>query len=93
MNRTSEKKQQKSEFFDKAKPTQISFAQGSRLGHTVDGRTPASVDMVKILLFTGFHTCRVVSRISEPSTISWIKSPKFSSKGFWVRFFLPRKVK
>ena len=37
---------------------------------TVDGRNPAPVDMVNIPLITGFHTCQVVSRISEPSTVS-----------------------
>ena len=36
--------------------------------NTVDGRNPAPVDMVNISLFTGFPTCWVVSRISEPST-------------------------
>ena len=33
--------------------------------NTVDGRNPASVDMVNIPLFTGFYTCQVVSRISS----------------------------
>ena len=28
--------------------------------HTVDGRNPASVDMVNIPFFTGFHTSQVV---------------------------------
>ena len=37
--------------------------------HTVDGRNPAPVDIVNIPLFAGFHTCQVVSRSSEPSTV------------------------
>ena len=36
---------------------------------TVDGRNPAPVDMVHIPLFAEFHTCLVVGRISEPSTV------------------------
>ena len=39
------------------------------IGVTVDGKNSAPVDMVNILLFTGFYTCQVVSRISEPSTV------------------------
>ena len=38
--------------------------------HRVDGRKPAPVDMVNIPLFTRFYTSQVVSRISEPSTVS-----------------------
>ena len=29
--------------------------------HSADGRNPASVDMVNIPVFTGFHTCQVVA--------------------------------
>ena len=36
---------------------------------TVDSWNPASVDMVTIPLFTGFHTSQVVVWISEPSAV------------------------
>ena len=38
--------------------------------HTVDGRNPAPVDMVNIPLFTSFHACWVVSRISSINSTS-----------------------
>ena len=38
-------------------------------GDAVDGRNPAPVEMENLPLFTGFCTCQVVSRISEPSTV------------------------
>ena len=38
--------------------TCVSFFQG--YSHTVDGRNPASIEMVNISVFTGFHTCQVV---------------------------------
>ena len=50
------------------KPFLLGFGHFS--GATVDGRNPAPVDMVNILLITGFYTSQVVSRISEPSTVS-----------------------
>ncbi len=37
---------------------------------TVDGRNPAPVDMVNILIFTGFYISQVVSRISSMKS-SW----------------------
>ena len=37
--------------------------------YTVDGRNFSSVDVVNIVLFTGFHTRQAVSRISEPSAV------------------------
>ena len=46
---------------------------GNHCFHTVDGRNLAPVDMENIPLFTRFYTFQVVSRISEPSTVS----PKF----------------
>ena len=42
---------------------------------TVDERNSAPVDMINIPSFTGFHTCQVVSRISEPPTV-----PPFTSE-------------
>jgi len=45
---------------------------------TVDGRTPAAVDTVNIPLFTRFHTCQVVSRISSISRmIQWQPGNQF----------------
>ena len=35
-----------------------------------DGKNHAPLDIVNISSFTGFHTCQVISRISEPSTVS-----------------------
>ena len=37
---------------------------------TVDGRNSAPVDMVNFPLVAGFHTCRVVGRISINSIIA-----------------------
>ena len=46
---------------------------------TVDGRYSAAVDMDNIPLFTEFHTSNtvVVSRISEPSTVSASLLPEY----------------
>ena len=54
-------------FFEQHCPVQDPASDESRLvrpwfraNDTVDGRNPAAVDMINILLFTGFHTSQVV---------------------------------
>ena len=42
----------------------------------VDGRNPAPLDRYCFPLFTGFYTSQLVSRISEPSTVSSPSSAK-----------------
>ena len=44
--------------------------------NTVDGRNPAPVSMEDITFFIGFNKQQVVSRISEPSTVSLFASKK-----------------
>ena len=43
----------------------LNFPKSLLHGATVDGRNPAPVGMANIPLFTGFHTCWVLSRISS----------------------------
>ena len=53
-----------------------------KVASTVDGRNPAPVDIVNIPLFTGFHTCWVVSRISSINSNKGIVNPPKLSDSF-----------
>ena len=56
--------------------------------HTVDGKNHAPADMVNFPLLTGFHTCQVVSRISEPSAVV-----QWCPRGPWkIRCLSPKYV-